>query len=271
MAVPVSLPYSRAGVGSTAPNDKPIGKSFTGFLKAVQDDDQRTIEKVYETGWVSDGGTVKKTAMGESSGGLGGYNVPSEYTTKLLNVISDESFVWQRATVIPMERQQINFPRIDVETIPAATGTSPFFGGIKFAWSFESTSPPETEPQFRQLSLTAWDLIGEVLMSNQFLGDTGPAGEEALIKLFGKAAAWYAEYAFFNGLGAGDTMPLGILKCPALITVAADSGDSSGLISLKDVTNMTSKLLPYSWGNAIWAIHPGLIPSLQQISTYLIN
>lgn len=241
-------------------------RSFTNFLKAIKSHDHRTLDTVYETGYTSSPLAVTKTAMGESSGSAGGYIVPLDYTLKLMEAFAEESFVYPRANVIPMTEAEMQCPKIDVETAQAA-GTAPYFGGVLFKWGSEQ-APAETEPAFRAESLKAWDLLGYAVIANPMLDDIGPAGENYLLKLFGRAAAWYAEFAFFQGTGTAAKMPLGILNAPATIVQNASAANS---IVIADITKMTNKLLPYSWKNAIWATHPSCLAQIQSISQYYIN
>jgi HK97 family phage major capsid protein len=266
MAVIIDRRYGRreSTVGNTTTS---TGRSFTGFLKAVATNDRYTLSRDYESHYVSgSGATVQKTAMGEGSGALGGYLIPQDYTLGLMNVISEESFIYPRADVWPMMAAEIKLPTIDVETLQS-TGTSPYFGGVLFKWGSEQ-APLETEPTFRQLSLKAWDLLGYAVVSNQLLEDTGPDGESALIRLFGRAAAHYAEYAFLQGLGTGQKMPLGIINSPALLTVTRRA---AGQIGTSDIAAMTSNLLPYSWKRAIWTCSPSCMSQIVALSNFFLN
>jgi HK97 family phage major capsid protein len=251
-------------------------RSFTGFFATVKDTHGTDpglrrasvdhLEKVYGSTYVSSS-AVTKTAMNESSGVAGGYTTPTDFVLQLMEVISESSFIYPRAQVIPFETAEVLVPKIDVETVPANPGTSPFFGGVVFTWGLED-APAETEPAFRQMSLKAWDLLGYAAMSNQFLADTGPAGEEYLVKLFGKAAAWYAEYAFLQGLGAGNGMPMGLLNAPCAVTVNRAVANQ---IANTDIANMAAALLPHSWGSAIWAMSPTCLGQLAKIGNFFLN
>lgn len=225
------------------------------------------LEKVYRTEYTSFPMRAKATAMGEESGLAGGYAVPPDFTFKLMETFVEESFVYPRATVIPMASKETTCPKVNAETVSGTLGVSNLLGGIQFKWG-SSPTPQETEPQFRALSLEAWDLIGYAVMSNQFLEDIGPAGEDYLLKLFGRAAAWYAEYAFLNGDGAAQLMPLGVIKAPGTL-VATRAG--AGTIVIADIANMTTALLPSCWKTAIWGVSPSALAKVQQISSYYIN
>src|SRR5205807_9340255 len=112
------------------------------------------------------------------------------------------------------------------------------------------------------------DLLGYANISNQMLADTGDAGEKALFRLFGRAAAWFAEYAFLMGKGAALEMPQGMLNAPGTMDVTRQT---AGTVTIQDIAAMTAELLPSSWGDAIWACSPTTLSKVQQISQYFIN
>ena len=279
MAVAHGKPLRTTPTAPTAPTTQ---RSFRGFLKAVKHRDDRTLETIYGSGWER-----TKAAMGEESGQIGGYLVPLDYSARLLKTIAEESFLYAKATVVPMVAPEMYLPQIDSETAPTVAGTSPFFGSMIFTWG-QSQVPGETEPLFRQFDLKAWDLLGRTTVSNQWLMDVGggdysmsvatslnglekelqPAGEEFLLELFGKAATWYAEYAFLRGTGVAAQMPLGIVNAPALKAVTRSGGS---LIALADVALMAASLIPSGWKNAVWACHPTCLAQVMKITTYFVN
>ncbi len=194
-------------------------KSFGGFLRTLRDTGsskpgikQKAIETLEK-----DYGTVYKTAMGETPGDVGGYLVPFDFSLQLMNTLDQESIIYSRANVVPMHSATTRCPTVNTTTAQSA-GTPPFFGGMLFTWGFQEV-PTETEPTFSQVDLTAWDLIGIAKISNMMLDDMGPDGEATLVNVFGKAAAWFTEYAFFSGTGAATNMPQGILGAAGAKTV----------------------------------------------------
>ena len=276
-------------------------KSFPDFLNQIRGADARspegmqyecrkTLEKSYGSGYVEkDAGSdelryVKKAAMSVLSGTTGGYLLPMDYSAALLETVAEECFIYPRATVIPMFSLELQAPRIDVETAPTARGDSALFGGVRFRWGLEDAPTQIAEPAFRMGNFKAWDLLGDAVVSNQWLHDAGAIqptegalrpeadpllkAEHYLIRLFGKAAAWYAEYAFLQGMGSAMSMPLGIVNSPARY-LAARAGANA--IVIADVANMTARLLPRSWNSAVWACSPLALAQVQQIATYQVN
>ncbi len=241
---------------------------------------QQALEHVYKSGFR----TVEKAAMAESQGLTGGYLLPVEYSNAMLKALVERSFIFPRATKLQMTSEEMLVPRVDVEKLQSL-GVNALFGGLQFNWGRE-VAAVETEPVFKMDVMNAWDLIGYAVVSNQWLEDSGSPGrihegakrgaeepsiaadssDAFLIKIFGKAAAWYAEYAFLNGDGI--QKPLGILNSPAAIG-ATRAG--AGTIAVADVVGMTSSLLPYSWENAIWACSPTALAKVQLLAQYFIN
>jgi len=252
-------------------------KNFQGFLRAVRDtlDPElkpqalKTINKGYGSRYVTPGdpAQVVKAVMGEESGVVGGYLVPIDYSTALLNVVSEESFLLPRCKRVPMASRETSCPTYQTRVASGTTGVPSYFGNMVFKWG-SSQAPLETEPTFEQVSLTAWDLIGYATLSNDFLSDMSRDAEEAIIRMFGQAAAWFLEYAFLMGGGTALQMPVGINGCPAQTQVARATTKT---VTAADIAGMTAALLPYSWQRAIWACHPLVLTPIQQLSQYFIN
>ncbi len=210
---------------------------------------------------------VQKAILNENTGDIGGYIVPPDYSVQMLEAWSEEGFVQQRANVIPMASKSTFVPYVDSETVQAA-GTSPFFGGLSFGWYGQGQNPPDTNPQFHQLNLNAGDLIGNVILSNQLLTDMGDAGEQKFMRLLGRAAAWYEEYAVLQGLGIDHSQPLGVLNAPSRMLVPRQIANQ---ISGVDVANMLAKLIPFSWMHSIWAASPTALAQLGTIDGFTVN
>ncbi len=270
--------HGRIPLTSGGGSPQPDGTSFGGFLRLVKDarseqvhrshEAKIALAKVYQSDWQTrPNPSVRKTAMGESSGGIGGFLVPMGYSLAMMDSLAEESFIYPRATIVPMPELEIELPRIDTETASGTAGVPSFFGSTFFSWGSEQ-APAETEPVFKQDSLKAWDLTGYSKVSNQWLMDTGPEGEKYLVRLFGRAAAWYSEYAFLQGTGTAQQMPLGMLNAPAAVN--ASRGGSSH-IATADIALMASKLLPFCWQHAIWATSPTSLADITKLSTFIIN
>ncbi len=108
--------------------------------------------------------------------------------------------------------------------------------------------------------LKAYELSGYSVSSNVLLQDAAFGLEKFLMQLFGRAIAWYEEYAFLMGNGVGK--PQGMVTCSAAIGVDRAAANA---VAFADVATMWSKLLPSSVNTAVWACSPTVIPQLLQL------
>jgi HK97 family phage major capsid protein len=158
-----------------------------------------------------------------------------------------------------MASATLQFPYLDITTVQAA-GVSPFFGGVQAYWTEEAQTRTETEPQFKMMELKAHELSGYSVSSNVLLADAAFGLEKFLMVLFGKAVAWYEEYAFLQGNGVGK--PIGILNAPAAIAVTRNTASH---FYFADVAGMLKSLLPASYDRAVWYVSPTVVQDLLQM------
>ncbi len=257
--------------------------SFKGYLKAVKNNERDRLQREFGSSYVMDKTSWReKSAMGETSGQLGGYLLPPIFTERFFRSLAEQSILWQRCAIHKMDSVEALAPVVDFQTqqTAAASGApvaSPLHGGLTMSFGFNpvkqnptpSTAPPQaTTLTMRQVSLYAWDLLGFVTTTGQFADDLSDAGEQALFDLFASATAWSAEWAFINGTGAAGQMPIGILNGPATLTVSRAVGNQ---IAQADVSAMVSKLLPYAFTDAIWMCSPSALAQITQMAGYFAN
>ncbi len=243
------------------------GKSFGDWLVQVatlgstktspkaKAEAQDRLEKIYASSFQP----WQKAALGESSGATGGYIVPPDFYQQLLAIAAEDNTFRQYGFVQPMASATLQFPYLDITTAQSA-GNSPFFGGVIASWTSEAQTRTETEPAFKMMELKAQELSGYSVSSNILLQDAAFGLEKFLMTLFGKAVAWYEEYAFLQGNGVGK--PLGILNAPAAVKLARNTANH---FYFPDVAGMLAKLLPASYNRARWYISPTVVSDLLQL------
>lgn len=200
-----------------------------------------------------------KTALAESTGTTGGYTVPPQFVAQLLTLAIDSSIVRPMATTIPMTSRSALIPALDYTR--GASGVSPLLGGVSATWTEEAATRTESEPTFKQIEMTARELSMYTVASNTLLADSAIALDAFLAQIFSAAIAWYSDYAFLQGNGAGK--PLGVLNAPATIQV---SRASAGRFKMADASQMLSRLLASSHGSACWVMSQSVIPELIQMA-----
>lgn len=208
---------------------------------------------------------VTKTSLAEGSGITGGYTVPVQFYGELLRLVAEDAFIRSMCMVVPMQSRSLQVPALDQSGTPAA-GTSAFFGGISARWLPENAGLPESEPNFRQVELTARDLVFYTVASNQLLQDNAVALDTLLTTLFREAMAWFFDYYIFRGNGG--QQPLGVINAPSTYQ---QSRATTGDLKLIDLANMVSRLLIGSQKNACWVMHPSVLPKLIQLTNGATN
>jgi HK97 family phage major capsid protein len=127
-----------------------------------------------------------------------------------------------------------------------------FFFAIKDLRKVSVSSP--------MMELKANELSGYSVSSNILLQDAAFGLEKFLMTLFGRAVAWFEEYAFLQGNGVGK--PLGIVNAPATIFITRAT---TSHFSFGDVSGMLAALLPSSYTKARWYISPTVVQDLLQL------
>lgn len=192
----------------------------------------------------------------ESTGALGGFLVPSEFRATLYAAMGENTIVRSRASIIRMARRQIDIPVLDQTNSTA--GVPAWFGGMQFYWTEEAAAKDLTNANFRQVSLVAHKLVGYTRASDELLDDSAISLSDFLSGPMGFAGgvAWYEDYAFLRGTGAGQ--PLGILNAGATLTVARQADDP--VIQYEDLVNMLEAFLPT--GRGVWIINQSAMSNL---------
>ena len=188
----------------------------------------------------------------------GGALVPVEYSREIHEVALENEIVMPRANVIPMKSNQIVLPAMEI-----GSHASHLYGGFVANFKGETESLTEASPKTRQMTLTANKLTGLVKMSNELFTDI-PGGGDQVVQICGKGLAWYRDYYFLRGNGAGE--PLGALNANCTIAQPKETGQASSTIVYENLAKMLSRLHPDCFNNAIWIAHPTCISELLSLS-----
>ncbi len=239
-----------------AGNSGDPNRTFGSYLLAIRRGDAKALEEM-GSHWADWENVGAKAALNSQTGTQGGYTVPTEFMPSLLNFATEAAIVRKRATLVPMAGKSVQVPVLDVTT-PTTAGDTAFLGGVVARWTEEAGDINETEPTFKQVELTNHELMGYSKISNTLLADNAVGLETFLLTLFGRAIAWYEDYAFLRGDGVGK--PMGILNADALVQISRVAQNEFHLL---DAANMLSRLLP-GWDPAhtVWAVHPTILPQL---------
>lgn len=183
----------------------------------------------------------------------GGFLIPEQTRADILTLALEESIVRSRATVFPMSSLTLGIPTVD-----DTSHVTNVFGGISFSFTPESGTIAASQPRFGKVMLEAGKLAFFTNIPNELMDDA-PALTVWLNARLPQAHAWYEDYYFLRGSGAGE--PEGVFNAPARISVDRQ-GSGTDTFVWDDAVNMFSRMLPRSLDKAVWIASNEMIPSL---------
>ena len=199
-----------------------------------------------------------RNAASSHTGADGGFLVPEETRSTLLQLSLETGIVRPRATVIPMSAPTVNLPMVD-----DTSHVSSLYGGVTTSWETEGDSSTPSNPSFARAKLQAHKLKAYTQVPNDLLND-GVAFEAFLNASFPRALAYEEDYAFMHGTGVGQ--PKGFYNSDAMITVAKRAGQANDTIVWENVVDMAARLLPESYGNSVWIASIDTMPELNTMA-----
>ena len=242
-----------------SPEDKLIAdkkggfKSFGHFLSELVEAEKNKQVPTTLRAWDD---SVQK-AMEEGSLSAGGYLVPEEFSTNILEKSLEDAIVRPRATIQPMQSNRIVIPA-DVD----ANHQTNYFGGITIYRPGESGQKTATDTTFARIALTLHKVTGLCHISDELLEDSAIAVEANVSRKFSQAIAFVQDDDFLNGTGVNQ--PLGVLNAsnPALITVTAETGQGATTIVAENIIKMWARMYSIGKNRAIWIANDDTFPQL---------
>lgn len=177
----------------------------------------------------------------------GGYLVPDEYDSRLIQVLNEENVMRSLGTVITTSGEhKINI----AATKPAA------------AWIEEGGALTFGDATFDQIILDAHKLHNAVKVTEELLYDNAFNLENYILEQFGKALANAEEDAFINGTGTGQ--PLGILAETGGAQVGVTT-KSSGKVTADEVIDLVYSLKRPYRKNAVFLANDVCVAELRKL------
>jgi HK97 family phage major capsid protein len=184
----------------------------------------------------------------------GGFLIPEELRSEILQVALETAVVRPRATVIPMSSLRVPIPMID-----DTSHASSILGGVVGYWTEEAAGLTESQASFGRVVLDAKKLTAYAEVPNELLMDA-PAFEGFFSGTFPKAISWFEDVAFLTGTGVGE--PLGYINSPVSVQVTAETSQPTGTIVWENIVKMYAQMLPTSLGRAVWIASIDTFPQL---------
>lgn len=187
----------------------------------------------------------------------GGYLIQKDFASEIISRMNEMGQIKPRVRTVQIGANSDGLKINAVDETSRATGSR--WGGVQVYWGAEADSATAKKPKFRQMELELKDLIGLAYMSNRLLQDASAVGS-VFSQAFSEEMNFMVEDSLVNGNGAG--MPLGVLNCPALISVAKETGQAAATIVYENLLKMHARLWSRSRANAAWFVNQDVEPQL---------
>ena len=184
-------------------------------------------------------------ALQTDEGEAGGYLVPEEYSSQLIEYLRPLAVVRRmNPVIIPMETGTMSMPAVT--------------GGASAEYIGEGTNVPKSQPTFGQVKLTWKKLACLVPISNDLIRFSSPKADEVVRNDLVGAMAQREDAAFIRDDGTNDK-PKGLLNWIA----TANKFEANKTVSLANVTIDLAKAIYYlrknetKFLNCGWILSPG--------------
>lgn len=200
--------------------------------------------------------TRAATGLGEDVGAIGGFLVGTDRGSKL------DQRGWGVGQILS---------RISLDTISANSNGMTYYaenetsrvagarhGGVRGYWVQEGTAKTPSHPAFREMELRLRKACALVYVTDELLADAS-ALDSYLGRVYPEELTFLVEDGIIAGTGVG--MPLGILACPALVTVAIEGGQANTTVVTNNLINMWARRYT-GVSDYVWLINQDVTPQL---------
>jgi HK97 family phage major capsid protein len=188
----------------------------------------------------------------ESIGEDGGFLVPPDFRTEIMQKVQDEDQLLSRTDMLTATSNAIVVP-VD-ETTPWETSA-----GVQAYWEAEMQALAGSKPKFQNASYRLNKLTALVNVTNELLEDAG-ALDGYLRRKAPQKINFKINRAIVAGTGVGQ--PQGIIGSPAAVGVAAEGGQTADTIVFANITKMWSRLYSPCWSRSVWLANQDTLPQL---------
>lgn len=232
----------------TAPADPAVREfsSFGEFMHAAvyRNNDPR-LEYV-------EGEPRAEQSMGD--GPSGGFAIPAQFRSEMLEVPTQESIIRSRAQVIPAGSPPdapITMPALD----QTGADSSRVFGGVTVDWIEEGEAKPETDAKIRQITLSPHEAAAHVTLTDKLLRNWQASGP-LMQRLLRNAIFQAEDLAFLRGDGVGK--PKGLIDSAAAFAVQRAT---AGEVTVADLHAMVARIIA-TGGSPVWIANRAVMPKL---------
>lgn len=192
----------------------------------------------------------------EGSGADGGFAVPPDFRTAIMDAVLGEESLISRCDQVTTTGNSFTAP-VDMTT-PWQTS-----GGILTYWGAEAGTKTQSKPQLQERTTKLNKLYALVPMTDELVEDAS-AMDAYLRRKAPEKIGFAANLSIVQGNGVGQ--PLGFLNSGATVSVAKESGQQADTLVANNVFKMYSRMYSPSRSRAVWLINQDIEPKLFGLS-----
>jgi len=192
-------------------------------------------------------------ALAEGTDSAGGYLVPVEHSSQLIELLAARTAVRQAgATIVPMNSDTLQIPA-------QASGATAY-------WVAENSQISASDQVFGQVTLQAKKLAALTKLSSELFEDSDPGVEQLVMQDLARVLAIEEDAKYLAGDGTGNT-PEGLENISGVNVDTTTLGANGGTPTFDNLADMLYALdednVP-SDGRA-WIVHPRTVNTLRQV------
>ena len=239
--------FAFPGIGREGLDDiTPEGKfvKTRAFLKALIGHDVQSLRTMHEEARV-------KANLSEGTTTAGGFLVPEEFKAEVLRLAAQYGVIRRECRIIPMAYDIVNIP---------AAGTTDQSAN----WTNEASQILQTNPNFRQVTLTINKLAAIPKVTNELLADANVPIIAYLSEIIAEAFAKAEDEQGFNGTGSPF---VGVLTATGAPTSPHASGTAFICLSYQDLVYATGDIYSNALSNAKFYFHRSMLAHIRGLIT----
>ena len=186
----------------------------------------------------------------------GGFLVPEEFSTILMNQIQGQAVIAPRTMNIPIN-SRIKLPYLRDDDKSAS-----WAAGVDVTWGNEGSTLVNSKFDVNQVELALKKMHALVTTTDELMDDSAVALGTVLSTLTSIALSKEFDHQIVNGIGGA--RPLGILNSPALLSQAKVSSQTALTINTTNVTEMWKQMA--NPGNAVWLINRDALTQIYKLN-----
>ena len=234
--------------------NKPVNSPIVNKPNAINDEDKtgRASKSYKKNFWNAMRSKVVRPDVADAlqigTDSEGGYLVPDEFETTLVEGLEEENIFRKLAHVINTSSGDRKIP------VVASKGSA--------SWVDEEGTITESDDAFNQVSIGAYKLGTLIKVSNELLNDSVFNLEQYIAKEFARRIGAKEEDAFFNGNGTGK--PVGIFNATGGAEVGVTTASATTITADEIIDLFYSLKAPYR-KNAVWILNDATVKVIRKL------